>query len=98
MSLEATRTMRGRAPARSTTPPSTAAMRVAVVRGRDAGKFVVVPSTPGDKVTVGAGSGNDLVLHDERVSPRHLEVGWVPEGVLLRDLKRDRLGPPGRLP
>jgi DNA-binding NtrC family response regulator len=82
-------------------------MRVAVVRGRDAGKFVVVPSTPGDKVTVGAGSGNDLVLHDERVSPRHLEVGWVPEGVLLRDLGsvtgtflgalrlRDGIVPPG---
>ncbi|MEP7120993.1 MAG: sigma 54-interacting transcriptional regulator [Byssovorax sp.] len=84
--MAATRTMRGRAPAPSATPLSTAAMRVAVVRGRDAGQFVAVPSTPGDKVTIGAGRGNDLVLHDERVSARHLEVGSAPEGVTLRDL------------
>ena len=86
MSLEPTRTMRGRAPARSTAPPSTAAMRVAVVRGRDAGQFAAVPSTPGDKVTIGSSSGNNLVLHDERVSPRHLEVGSAADGVMLRDL------------
>ncbi len=61
-------------------------MRVAVVYGRDAGQFVTVASTPSDRVTIGSGRDNDLVLHDERVSPRHLEVRSAPEGVALRDL------------
>ena len=61
-------------------------MRVAVVYGRDAGQFVSVPSTPGEKATIGAGRDSDLVLHDDRVSPRHLEVWSAPEGVALRDL------------
>jgi DNA-binding NtrC family response regulator len=61
-------------------------MRVAVVDGRDAGQFVFVPSTPGHKVTIGSGRDNDLVLHDDRVSPRHLEVWSAPEGVALRDV------------
>ncbi len=87
MSLNATRMMRGRAPARPSAPAatSTSAMRVAVVYGRDAGQFVSTPSTPGEKITIGAGRDNDLVLHDERVSPRHLEVRWAPEGAALRD-------------
>ncbi|MFS8072074.1 MAG: sigma 54-interacting transcriptional regulator, partial [Byssovorax sp.] len=68
------------------TSTSTSTMRVAVVYGRDAGQFVSTPSTPGEKITIGAGRDNDLVLHDERVSPRHLEVRWAPEGVALHDV------------
>jgi DNA-binding NtrC family response regulator len=63
-------------------------MRVAVVHGRDAGQFVSLPSTPGHKVTIGAGRDNDLVLHDERVSPHHLEVSIsiAGDGATLRDV------------
>ena len=86
MSLDASRTIRGRAPARSAMPAPSSPMRVAVVHGRDAGQFVSLPSTPGRKVTIGAARDNDLVLHDERVSPRHLEVSTAGDGAALRDV------------
>ncbi len=86
MTLSATRTTRGQAPARSSTQTSACLLRISVVRGRDAGQFVSMPSEPGRKVTIGTGRENDLVLHDPGVSVRHLEVTIDGEGVALHDV------------
>jgi len=86
MSVDATRTIRGKPPVRSPAPASGPALRIAVVHGRDAGQFVSVPPSPGQTITIGSGRDCDLVLHDDEVSPRHLAVSWASEGVALRDV------------
>jgi DNA-binding NtrC family response regulator len=58
-----------------------------VLEGRDAGQFAAVPAT-GERVAVGSGRGVDLLLHDERVGPRHVEVWTTPEGVAVEDTGR----------
>ena len=90
MSVDATRTIRGKPPVRSPAPASGPALRIAVVHGRDAGQFVSVPPSPGQTITIGSGRDCDLVLHDDEVSPRHLAVSWASEGVALRDVTGDR--------
>jgi DNA-binding NtrC family response regulator len=76
-----------RRPPEPTTPASDApALRVAVLQGRDAGQFAPLAGAFGSKVAIGSARENALVLHDERVSPRHLEVWATPEGIGVRDL------------
>jgi len=44
------------------------------VRGLRGGPTVVVPV--GSQISVGRGTGNDLVLDDPRASGQHLRIGW----------------------
>jgi hypothetical protein len=53
--------------------------RVVSEHGREA----PVGSTP---IVVGAGSGCDLVLHDDAVSRRHAEILLVADGIRIKDL------------
>ena len=58
-------------------------VQLVVVDGPDAGRAVALESRP---VVVGSGAGCDLVLHDDRVSRRHLEVSREGGRWLVRDL------------
>jgi DNA-binding NtrC family response regulator len=57
--------------------------RLVVERGPDEGKEI---SLEGAAIVVGTDARCDLVLHDETVSKRHVELGFTPLGPLLRDL------------
>ena len=54
-----------------------------VKRGPDLGASVLVGARP---VVVGAGGDCDLILNDERVSRRHLELELTAPGVRVKDL------------
>ena len=80
------RTTRRQPPERPAAGPSSLpAIRVAVLEGRDAGQFAPLLDREGARVAVGTARDNALVLHDERVSPRHLEVWTAADGIGVRD-------------
>ena len=57
--------------------------RLLVVKGQDRGESIAV----GDHVvTLGSGSGSDVLLSDPTVSRRHLSVEPGEDGVIVRDL------------
>src|SRR4029079_16856473 len=57
--------------------------RLLIVKGPDRGEAVAV----GDQaITLGSGTGSDVLLSDPTVSRRHLGVEPGDEGVVLRDL------------
>ena len=57
--------------------------RLIVVRGPDRGEAIAI----GDlAMTVGSGTGNDVLLSDPTISRKHLVVEPRAEGVILRDL------------
>jgi DNA-binding NtrC family response regulator len=57
--------------------------RLLVVKGQDRGESIAV----GDHVvTLGSGSGSDVLLSDPTVSRRHLSVEPGDDGVIVRDL------------
>src|SRR3990172_1502339 len=58
-------------------------MRFVVVKGRDAGREMVLQKA---QAAVGTLAGNDLVLTDPTVSRRHAVVAERADGYLLRDL------------
>jgi DNA-binding NtrC family response regulator len=64
--------------------PSTS-LRLTVIQGRDAGRSLALKQGA-PRVRVGTARGCELELHDEGVSPRHLEIGWADGGVRVRDL------------
>ncbi len=57
--------------------------KIVVVDGPDAGKEVAFR---GDGVTVGTDAGSDLVLRDQTVSRRHLQITRASEGFTATDL------------
>ncbi len=57
--------------------------RLVIDRGPDQGKELALE---GAAALVGTDASCDLVLHDETVSKRHLELAFTPQGALLRDL------------
>jgi DNA-binding NtrC family response regulator len=57
--------------------------RLLVVKGQDRGESVAVGDHP---ITLGSGSGSDVVLSDPTVSRRHLSVEPGDDGVIARDL------------
>jgi DNA-binding NtrC family response regulator len=57
-------------------------VRLAVVKGRDAGREAVLQKA---HISIGTLAQNDLVLTDPTVSRRHAEVEEKPEGYVLRD-------------
>jgi len=59
--------------------------QLVVVEGDDMGRALRLE--PGAHAVVGSDPTCDLVLTDERVSRRHLEVRCEPKGFLLRDLE-----------
>jgi pSer/pThr/pTyr-binding forkhead associated (FHA) protein len=58
-------------------------VRLAVVKGRDAGKEAVVQKT---SVSIGTLPQNDFTLSDPTVSRRHAAVEEKPDGYMIRDL------------
>jgi len=57
--------------------------RLLVVKGQDRGESVAVGDHP---ITLGSGSGSDVLLSDPTVSRRHLSVEPGEDGVIVRDL------------
>src|SRR3954466_11288590 len=57
--------------------------RLLVVKGQDRGESVAVGDHP---ITLGSGSGSDVLLSDPTVSRRHLSVEPGDDGVIARDL------------
>ena len=57
-----------------------------VLTGASKGETRPVPGNVGAICSVGKAEDNDLVLRDDTVSRRHLEIERVPEGLRLRDL------------
>ena len=57
--------------------------RLLVVKGKDRGESIAVGDHP---ITLGSGSGSDVLLSDPTVSRRHLGVSPGEEGVIVRDL------------
>src|SRR5207248_9837347 len=57
--------------------------RLLVVKGQDRGEAIVVGEEP---LTLGSGTGSDVLLSDPTVSRRHLAIEPSPEGVTVRDL------------
>ena len=57
--------------------------RLLVVKGQDRGESIAIRQ---QTITLGSGSGSDVVLSDPTVSRRHLAVEPGEEGVLVRDL------------
>ncbi len=57
--------------------------RLLVVKGQDRGESVAVGDHP---ITLGSGSGSDVLLSDPTVSRRHLSVEPGEDGVIARDL------------
>jgi DNA-binding NtrC family response regulator len=57
--------------------------RLLVVKGQDRGESVAVGEHP---ITLGSGSGSDVLLSDPTVSRRHLSVEPGEDGVIARDL------------
>ena len=78
-----TRSLRAPAPAAAASRVRVPTWAVEVVAGPDAGRRV---ETCEALVRVGTDAGNDLVLGDDTVSRRHLELERGPRGVLVRDL------------
>jgi DNA-binding NtrC family response regulator len=72
-------------PAPSADAVPAVSLRLAVIQGRDAGRSVTL-KLGGPRVRVGSGRGCELELHDEAVSPAHLEIGWTEGGLRVRDL------------
>ncbi len=64
---------------------ATTSLRLAVIRGRDAGRALSLHHG-GPRVRVGTAQSCELALHDEAVSPMHFEIGWVDDGLRVRDL------------
>jgi DNA-binding NtrC family response regulator len=57
--------------------------RLLIVKGKDRGESIAV----GDQaITLGSGSGSDILLSDPTVSRRHLGVEPGSDGVIVRDL------------
>ncbi len=66
-----------------------------VLSGRAKGTTFPLPGAVGSVITIGKSADNDLVLPDETVSRRHLEVVRLAEGLRVRDLgstNRTRIG------
>jgi DNA-binding NtrC family response regulator len=57
--------------------------RLLVVKGQDRGEWIAVGEEP---ITLGSGTGSDVVLSDPTVSRRHLSVEPTSDGVMARDL------------
>jgi len=57
--------------------------RLLVVKGQDRGESIAVGDQP---ITLGSGSGSDVLLSDPTVSRRHLSVEPGHDGVIVRDL------------
>ena len=57
--------------------------RLLVVKGQDRGEAISVGDHP---ITLGSGTGSDVLLSDPTVSRRHLTVESGDEGVIVRDL------------
>jgi DNA-binding NtrC family response regulator len=57
--------------------------RLLVVKGQDRGESISVGDQP---ITLGSGSGSDVLLSDPTVSRRHLSVASSEGGVIVRDL------------
>src|SRR6185295_11498591 len=57
--------------------------RLLVVKGKDRGESIAVGDHP---ITLGSGSGSDVLLSDPTVSRRHLGVSPGEDGVIVRDL------------
>jgi DNA-binding NtrC family response regulator len=57
--------------------------RLLIVKGPDRGEAIAIGALA---VTVGSGSGNDVVLTDPTISRRHLVVEPREDGVILRDV------------
>jgi len=57
-----------------------------VLSGEAKGRSVRTPSRPGAILRIGKADDNDLVLPDNTVSRRHLEVERTHEGLVVRDL------------
>jgi DNA-binding NtrC family response regulator len=57
--------------------------RLLVVKGKDRGESISVGDHP---ITLGSGSGSDILLSDPTVSRKHLEVSPSEDGVVVRDL------------
>ncbi|HET6150666.1 MAG TPA: sigma 54-interacting transcriptional regulator [Polyangia bacterium] len=57
--------------------------RLLIVKGKDRGESISVGEHP---ITLGSGSGSDVLLSDPTVSRRHLGVSPGEDGVVVRDL------------
>jgi len=57
--------------------------RFVVVRGPDRGESIPVANQP---ITLGSGTGSDVLLTDPTVSRRHLMAELRPTGAFVRDL------------
>ncbi|HSZ80947.1 MAG TPA: sigma 54-interacting transcriptional regulator [Polyangia bacterium] len=57
--------------------------RLLIVKGPDRGEAIAIGELA---VTVGSGSGNDVVLTDPTISRRHLVIEPREDGVILRDV------------
>ena len=57
-----------------------------VLGGPAKGKSFALPGEVGGRLTIGKSEDNDVVLDDDTVSRRHLEIVRVDEGLRLRDL------------
>jgi DNA-binding NtrC family response regulator len=57
--------------------------RLLIVKGPDRGEAIAIAELA---MTIGSGSGNDVLLSDPTISRRHLVIEPLPDGVILRDL------------
>ncbi len=73
---------RGRPP---TLQPLPSGLSLLVVEGRDAGRSVPLPPD-GRRVRAGTARSSELPLHDDEVSPAHVELSCEPAGIRVRDL------------
>jgi transcriptional regulator with GAF, ATPase, and Fis domain len=78
------RGIRRRAPSSPAAVAEAPGLCVTALEGRDAGQFAMIPEAPG-RLAVGSARGVELLLHDERVRPRHLELWVTPDGIAARD-------------
>jgi DNA-binding NtrC family response regulator len=57
-----------------------------VLSGASKGATLTIPGSASATITIGKSDENDLVLRDETVSRKHLELTRVPQGLRVRDL------------
>jgi DNA-binding NtrC family response regulator len=57
--------------------------RLVIVKGPDRGETIAIAEAP---LTVGSGTGCDILLSDPTISRKHLGIDPGPEGLVLRDL------------
>ncbi len=69
-----------------TRPQSPDGMVLVVLGGRTKGTVFPAPGAIGAVATIGKSDENDLVVPDETVSRKHLEIARVREGLRIRDL------------